>query len=121
MSTGRAPFHIESLPFRICLFFAINPHEALTTGDIAIKWDVDQNKVSNRLASAVRQGIIAREAGGRGRNGMATYIAGPRLLEIVGGATQRAMIAACVPLACGRGLGVSSRDDGDRGLFVVEI
>lgn len=91
--------HINSLPFRLALFFAVNPDEVLDTADIAIKYDLAQTDVHQRLKHGVRSGLFNRQSSGPGRGKRAQYTAGDMLMLWVGGATQRAMIEACAPIA----------------------
>jgi hypothetical protein len=95
--------HLSSLPFRMALFFAVNPDEELSTADIALKFDADVRDVQKRLKNAVTHGIFSfKVAGPGGRGRMAVYTAGPVLLHMVGGKLQREMIAACMPIRARR-------------------
>jgi hypothetical protein len=96
-TTPRMPL-FGSLPLRVALFFAVNPDEELTTIDISVKFDADPREVTGRLQQLVNQGILARSTDGPGRGKAAVYRIGTVLMHMVGSATQREMIAACMPM-----------------------
>lgn len=76
-----------SVPFRMCLFFALNPDESLSTGDVASKYDVEFGSVPSTLANVSKSGWLSKKvprAQARCRGEQATYGAGPELLKMLG-------------------------------------
>lgn len=49
-----------TLPARVCAFFTLNPEEALSAADIALKFDVPANHVGTRLADALTHKLLER-------------------------------------------------------------
>jgi hypothetical protein len=88
---------MNSLVFRLALFFAANPTEELTSEDVSVKFDVAMNGLHSRLSNAVRLGIFRRESSGPGRTRLSVYKPGDALLLMIGGQLQRAAIQACMP------------------------
>lgn len=73
MSHPTAPINLGSeLARRVCAYFAANPDEALSSDDIAIKWDAEKQEVATQLKTAVLYGLLNRSKG-------PIYSAGPRL------------------------------------------
>ena len=107
--------NLSSLPFRLALFYAVNPDEELSSGDVALKFGVPPRDVQKRLKNAVDQGIFACTAAGPGRGKQSVYTAGPVLLHMVGGKLQREMIAACMPIRVRRVTVVRLVTDGSGG------
>ena len=66
----------DSVPDRVCRFFASNPDEQLDTHDIAAKFDSRSNNVHTQLALCVGAGLLTRE---RDDELGYIYTAGPRL------------------------------------------
>jgi hypothetical protein len=66
---------------RTVMFFLENPDEALTTSDLAAKFGGRATSNGDALRLAVRLGFLARECAGRGH--LATFRAGPKLLEVL--------------------------------------
>lgn len=75
-----------SLGFKVCVFLAASPDEALSTRDVVAKFDVvDQQKIAARLAAHIREGWIACARGTRGHKArLNVYSAGPELLKFIG-------------------------------------
>ncbi len=70
----------------VCVFFAVNPDEELTSQDIGLKWDVDHNNIRTTLQQAELNGWVTRT---RKKDGVTKswrwhYTAGPRLLKEIG-------------------------------------
>ena len=61
----------DSLPHRVCSYFARLPDEELSNKDIALKWQCDPKNILVQLSQAVAAGILARD-------GM-VYTAGPNI------------------------------------------
>lgn len=61
----------DSLPHRVCSYFARLPDEELSNKDIAVKWQCDPKNILVQLSQAVAAGILARD-------GM-VYTAGPNI------------------------------------------
>jgi hypothetical protein len=72
---------LGGVPFRVCIFFAANPEEILTSADIAVKFDVEPKSVAPTLLHTVKAGYLACESR-RGGNVRVhnIYSAGPNLL-----------------------------------------
>ncbi len=70
----------QSLSFRTCIFFARNPDEWLTSADVADKYGVPSNTVSQTLQYSVESGLLRRETVAN----KSVYTAGPTLRELVG-------------------------------------
>lgn len=66
----------DSVPDRVCRFFASNPDEQLDTNDIATKFDSRRNNVHTQLSDCVAVGLLTRE---RDDELGYIYTAGPRL------------------------------------------
>lgn len=75
------------LGLQLGIFFAANPHESLTSKEIASKFGVGAYGVPSTLRDYVEDGYFVRQrsAGGSGR--MSVYSAGPRLLQLIGRTT----------------------------------
>ena len=76
MSTTYTP-KADSVAGRVCTFFKANPEEALSTADIAIKFEVQQSTVTTLLHSCFHNKLLARS----NANGQVIIKAGPRLPE----------------------------------------
>lgn len=50
-----------SVPFKVIEWFKNNPDEALSSGDIAVKFDKPQRQVHSFLALAIEAGVLTRE------------------------------------------------------------
>jgi hypothetical protein len=73
----------ESVAFRACLFFARNPDEWLTSGDIASKWGITSKAVRPTLHYAVSKGYLAKHLR-QDSERLHIYTAGPTLRAMVG-------------------------------------
>ena len=80
---------LGSVAFRMCVFFALNPHEELNTSDVLAKFWGDKplrrsaQDMRHAVQNSVKNGWLARESR-RGRGHQNTYSAGPKLLKEVG-------------------------------------
>lgn len=61
----------DSLPHRVCSYFARLPDEELSNKDIALKWQCDPKNILVQLGHAVSAGILARDG--------TVYTAGPNI------------------------------------------
>lgn len=61
----------DSLPHRVCSYFARLPDEELSNKDIALKWQCDPKNILMQLKQAVDAGLLVRD-------GM-VYSAGPHI------------------------------------------
>jgi hypothetical protein len=66
---------IDSIPGRICAYFAANPEEALSTEDLCIKFDITPKQVSDNLQSALDEEHLVLKT----INKVPTWSAGPNL------------------------------------------
>ena len=80
-------YNTTGFAFRVIIFFARNPHEELTSEDMAAKWpQLKQGGVAWRLRFYRKAGILnCVQSPKRLRSGGAelTWSAGPRLLEMI--------------------------------------
>lgn len=90
-----------SLGLRVVLYFARNPDEELTTGDIAEKFDVPIGNVRTPLARQVQDGMLVRTGNGAGRGRKLVYKAGQRLLVMIGEERITMVAEACLPVSTG--------------------
>ena len=80
---------VNSISFRLCVYFAANPEEELTSADIVTKFGMatKTKEISNRLRKALDAEwlrIVRREScPGFGRQRM-VFGAGPELLKVIG-------------------------------------
>jgi hypothetical protein len=77
---------LMSLSLRVMLFFARNPHEELSTRDVAEKFGVYPESVRKNLRSNVDRGLLSFDMQLRSRGGI--YRAGPLLLKTIGVTAQ---------------------------------
>lgn len=68
-------------PMRLCLFFAANPDERLTTSAVAEMLSIPSRGVTATMAAVAKCGLVGRDIGG-GR-AETVYFAGPKLLEAI--------------------------------------
>ena len=76
-----------SIVTNVAVFFAVNPEEELTAGDIEIKWGVPSNNVGNSLRYAEANGWVKRTKRADPAARLKWrwfYTAGPRLLREIG-------------------------------------
>lgn len=76
--------HVGGVSFRLCLFFAANPEEWLTSDDIAKKFGTSKENVWQSLRSAVRLGWLLKDAKTRAGNEPNVYRPGPNLRQAIG-------------------------------------
>jgi hypothetical protein len=79
----------DSLPWRVCAYFARLPDEELSIADVALKWASDPKNVPTQLSKAVESGLLVRSG--------AVYMAGPdiaRMNEAVKPPATSPLIAA---------------------------
>ena len=75
----------SGVPFRVCLFFAMNPDEELLSRDIAEKFQADQDNLHSTLRPACVIGWLTRSKERPEHHSCPwTYRAGPRLLREIG-------------------------------------
>ncbi len=67
--------------FRLCIFFALNPDEYLTSSDVAQKYGMTSNAVEPTLKSVVASGYVARTRSDLSKRYI--YSAGPALMEML--------------------------------------
>jgi hypothetical protein len=76
---------VDSIALRVILYFAVNPDEELSTSDIYTKFDADPARVYSTLSYAVREKLLVRRGGSRGRVLLeCVYAPGPELLRLLG-------------------------------------
>jgi len=76
-----------SLVTPLCVFFAVNPDEELTSEDIGAKWDVDPNNIGKTLRYAEQKGWVKatkKPNPSKLTKQILFYTAGPRLLKEIG-------------------------------------
>lgn len=79
---SRAP---NTIVLHMVAFFAANPDEELTTGDICAKTGLAQGEAYGRLAPAVKRGLLVRTSRQTGNlRHPCVYTAGPVLLGMIG-------------------------------------
>jgi hypothetical protein len=69
---------------RVLAFFTRNPEEELTTLDIVLKFEIQQNHVSGTLRRAVDEHMLNCSNSGPGRGKLSIYTAGHALLLMNG-------------------------------------
>lgn len=75
----------NTIALHVVAFFAANPEEELTTGDICAKTGVEQGAAYARLAPMVKRGLLARVSRQTGNLKLpCLYTAGPELLRMIG-------------------------------------
>lgn len=72
----------DSMSFRLCVYFARNPDEELSTQDIRAKFGIRGLRICEQLRKAVANRLLelAEERAGKAY----VYRAGPALLEMIG-------------------------------------
>jgi pantoate kinase len=80
--------NVNSLSFRVCIYFASNPGEWLSTHDIKEKFDVcNVDQVRHALKVVKRHGMVATDLRNGTKNGPGCgflWSAGPALLKMLG-------------------------------------
>lgn len=75
--------YVGGVPFRMCLYFAANPHEELLASDVEKKWGRHAPR-NYRDGAYFRSGWITKEFRSVNARRCAVFRAGPALLESVG-------------------------------------
>jgi hypothetical protein len=76
--------HPGSITFRICIFFALNPDEELTTSDISEKTGGTTDAVTRAMRQARDNGMVSVGTEMLEGSRMNLYRAGPTLLAMIG-------------------------------------
>jgi hypothetical protein len=76
-----------NIGFRLCLYFAANPDEVLSTKEIAERFGFEFSRIASNLAAATRAGYIVRVSRGNGKT-HTVFGPGPKLTELWGESSE---------------------------------